>query len=65
MMLLKRALFGVLQCSSSFKKPIILHILYIIVAPRDFYKYIVLRSAACCDWPDIWCAVIGQISGVL
>ncbi len=48
MMLLKRTLFGVMQCLRGlrFKKHIIFHILYIIVAPLcsaflkriDFYK---------------------------
>ncbi len=48
MMLLKRTLFGVIQClrSSRFKKHIVFHILYIVDAPLcsaflkrvDFYK---------------------------
>ncbi len=56
-------------CGLRFKKHIIFHILYIIVAPlcpafwnaSIFTKLIVLRSEVCSDWPAIQCVVIGRI----
>ncbi len=53
-------------CGLRFKKHIIFHIMYIIVAPLSpafpiFTKLIVLRSEACSDWPALQCVVIGQI----
>ncbi len=55
-------------CGLRFKKHIIFHILYIIVAPLlpfwnapIFTKLIVLRSEVCSDWPAIQYVVIGRI----
>ncbi len=56
-------------CGLRFKKHIIFHILYIIVAPLCpafwnaliFTKLIVLRSEACSDWPATQCVVFGRI----
>ncbi len=56
-------------CGLRFKKHIIFHILYIIVAPLcsaflkrvDFYKAHRSESEACSDWPAVQCVVIGRI----
>ncbi len=53
-------------CGLRLKKHIILHILYMIVAPpfwnaSIFTKLIVLRSEVYADWPAIQCVVIGRI----
>ncbi len=55
-------------CGLRFKKHILFHILYIIVAPlcpaflkcSIFTKLIVLKSEVCSDWPAIQSVVIGR-----